>query len=360
MPQEKGAAGKEGGQAHDGRAQPTEDRAMTTTQLALPDLAQEIDREHAALISAAHAALRHAVRCGELLIQAKTSMAHGDWLGWLETNCQVRPRTAQAYMRLARELPKLPEANTRRVAHLTVRDALAAVSQNTAWIAALPESEQGDFIEAAETGTDRLVTLRQRHERAKNMAAMQLAQIAAPPLRAQPGRRQRLMKNGNEKRIMLVTGPNQAGLHLAKHLSELRAGDENRAKQAEVDDLRRAADDLERQAGALRDKAKRLADDLEAWSVAKLVEQHGPVEPFIETAEYAVDLATFDELAGLPEQSAITELLATGMAPVDRGYWGNMADLPFASLEPAVNWTGIGHEHGLPPEIVASIMPGSP
>jgi hypothetical protein len=61
----------------------------------------------------------------------------------------VRPRMAQAYMRLAHELPKLPEANTQRVAHLTVRDALRAVSQNTAWIAALPESEQDDFIDLA-------------------------------------------------------------------------------------------------------------------------------------------------------------------------------------------------------------------
>ena len=90
---------------------------MTTDLLALPDLAQAIDREHQVVIDAAQTALQHALRCGELLIQAKRGMAQGEWLGWLEANCTVRPRMAQAYMRLARELPKLPEANMQRVAY---------------------------------------------------------------------------------------------------------------------------------------------------------------------------------------------------------------------------------------------------
>jgi hypothetical protein len=146
--------------------------------LALPDLAHAIDREHEAVISAANSALDHAVRCGELLIQAKRGMAHGEWLGWLEANCTVRPRMAQAYMRLARELPKLPEANTQRVAHLTVRDALRTVAQNAAWIAALPESEQDDFIDLAES-TDALVQARHQHQRARNLVESQLSYLAA-------------------------------------------------------------------------------------------------------------------------------------------------------------------------------------
>jgi hypothetical protein len=73
-------------------------------------LAAEIEAEHAATQEAAQSALEHAVRCGELLIQAKAQVGHGDWLPWLEANCSFRPRTARAYMQLARAMPTLPEA----------------------------------------------------------------------------------------------------------------------------------------------------------------------------------------------------------------------------------------------------------
>ena len=192
---------------------------MTTDLLALPDLAQAIDREHQAVIGAAQTTLQHALRCGELLLQAKQGMAHGEWLPWLEANCMLRPCMAQAYMRLARELPKLPEANTQRVAHLTVRDALRAVSQNAAWIAALPESEQDDFIDLAES-TDALRQARHVHQRTKNIAERALTHLAAlqePRRQIEPARRKRLMKNVNEKRLLLVVGPNYAGLHIERH-----------------------------------------------------------------------------------------------------------------------------------------------
>lgn len=167
---------------------------MTTDLLALPDLAQAIDREHQAVFDAAQTTLQHALRCGELLIQAKRGMAHGEWLGWLEANCTVRPRMAQAYMRLARELPKLPEANTQRVAHLTVRDALRAVSQNTAWIAALPESEQDDFIDLAES-TDALVQARHQHQRARISSRASCPIL--PPSRRPPARSVRAGASGS-------------------------------------------------------------------------------------------------------------------------------------------------------------------
>jgi hypothetical protein len=327
------------------------------TALALPDLAQAIEREHQAVADAAQSALDHAVECGRLLIQAKTEVGHGDWLPWLEANCSVRPRTVQVYMRLARELPKLSEANTQRVAHLTVRDAIVAVTQNAAWIAALPAGDHNNFLELAETSGDRLVEARRQHSRVKWQAASELARLAVPPVHAAPGRRKRLMSKPKERRVMLVVGPNHAGLHLHRHMAELNDGEEHRAYQAEVDDLRLAADELERQAAELRREAKQKARELKDWSAATLIWQHGPLHPFIETSEFVLDAETFDELARLPEHAAIEALLDRALQPERRGHWGDISLLDFASLQPATGWTGIGNEHGLPPEVLASILP---
>jgi hypothetical protein len=125
--------------------------------------------------------------------------------------------------------------------------------------------------------------------------------------------------------------------------------------------LYHAADELERQADELRAKAKTLAGALKSREAAKLTEQHGPIHPFIETAEFNLAAEMFNELAALPEQEAIEQLLDLDLVPTNRGYWGDIQYLVnFAPLEPAVSWTNVGNEHGLPPEVVASIIPSPP
>ena len=89
------------------------------------DLAVKIDAAHRAAKTAIQNALANAVRCGELLIQAKSQVPHGEWLAWLERQTSVSERTAQAYMRLAR---KLKSADPQRVADMSVREALAAIA----------------------------------------------------------------------------------------------------------------------------------------------------------------------------------------------------------------------------------------
>ncbi len=98
---------------------------------ALLRLASDICAEHAAVGDAAQSALHHARRAGELLTEAKEALAHGAWLPWLAEHCPTVPaRTAQLYMRIASEWPRLAaEANTQRVAHLTVRDAVALLAE---------------------------------------------------------------------------------------------------------------------------------------------------------------------------------------------------------------------------------------
>lgn len=90
--------------------------------IALPDLAQHINAEHEAAEDAARTAVAHAIRCGELLAEAKAQVEHGQWLPWLEANFKGSKRTASAYMRLA--------ANRQRVADMSsVREALEHLSE---------------------------------------------------------------------------------------------------------------------------------------------------------------------------------------------------------------------------------------
>ena len=74
--------------------------------------------------------VEHARHAGELLLAAKAQLSHGEWLPWLEANCQVSARSAQGYMRLARQWPTLA-ANAQRVADfgdLPLRSALALLA----------------------------------------------------------------------------------------------------------------------------------------------------------------------------------------------------------------------------------------
>ena len=89
----------------------------------LSSLAASINAEHDAAEHAARSAVDHARRAGALLIDAKAQLPHGSWLPWLAEHCPtISERTAQVYMQLAK-------ANPQRVAGLSVREALAVLSE---------------------------------------------------------------------------------------------------------------------------------------------------------------------------------------------------------------------------------------
>ena len=88
-------------------------------------LAREVSRHHAACREADRAALGHALRAGELLIQAKAELQHGEWGAWVEERCGFAMRTAQLYMQLWR----YAQANPQPVAHLRLSDAIRFVRQ---------------------------------------------------------------------------------------------------------------------------------------------------------------------------------------------------------------------------------------
>ena len=99
-----------------------------TDSLGLAALADEINSAHRACDDALRAGLNHAVRAGELLVEAKSRVKHGEWGSWLGDNFEGSARTAQAYMKVAREVPNLDGEKAQRVADLSFRGALKELS----------------------------------------------------------------------------------------------------------------------------------------------------------------------------------------------------------------------------------------
>jgi hypothetical protein len=76
-------------------------RAITKGAPSLNGLAQQINTEHQLVLSSGQSTMAHAVRTGELLIDAKKKCKHGQWLPWVEANCEFTRFTAHRYMKAA-------------------------------------------------------------------------------------------------------------------------------------------------------------------------------------------------------------------------------------------------------------------
>jgi hypothetical protein len=93
----------------------------------LVDLAARIRIEHEATASALKSSVEHAMAAGELLIEAKSQLKHGQWLPWLAEHCVIPERTAHLYMRLARNRPEI-EISATPVADMSIRGAVALLT----------------------------------------------------------------------------------------------------------------------------------------------------------------------------------------------------------------------------------------
>ena len=82
------------------------------------DLACEINTEHGHVETHKRSAIKHAIRCGELLLEMKQRVGHGNWLAWVEENFQASERTARNYMEIAKSaaVADLSDATTMRSA----------------------------------------------------------------------------------------------------------------------------------------------------------------------------------------------------------------------------------------------------
>lgn len=98
--------------------------AAASSKPLVVDLLPAINEEHAKVVGSARQMGVHAIRCGELLIQAKENLEHGEWMQWLDGNVEMSRRTAQVYMQVA-------TANAQSSAHFdggSIMRSLAAIS----------------------------------------------------------------------------------------------------------------------------------------------------------------------------------------------------------------------------------------
>jgi hypothetical protein len=77
----------------------------------LKKLRGDVDREHVLVLRAQATMLQHAVKAGQLLIQAKNSLAPGVFQKWVEqgegVTADLSMRNAQRYMQIVNKLPEL-------------------------------------------------------------------------------------------------------------------------------------------------------------------------------------------------------------------------------------------------------------
>ena len=74
------------------------DRQDLARSNSLTDLAARIRIEHEATAAALQRRVMHAMAAGDLLIEAKAQLKHGQWLPWLAKHCVISERTAQLYV----------------------------------------------------------------------------------------------------------------------------------------------------------------------------------------------------------------------------------------------------------------------
>jgi hypothetical protein len=294
----------------------------------LADLAQRINTEHAAVGAAMKSGLEHALRAGELLFEAKASVDHGEWLPWLECNCDIAQRTAQAYMRLAREFPKLEPAKAQRVADLSFRDAIAELGKDTKALSELPEIRMDEALESAEAQGKQVIQVAKRAERTRQLVAeIKRPEMLMPAAGDAGARTFKLLANHEHHLITVVVGPNKAGAELAQNLEAVRQDDDYKGWQDDIDELKKRADALRAEADRLEREAKEETKTRNDSIAAELIVEHGPAYYFIETYDYALDDKAFKKLAEhLSPQAAIDYLRNNpqGVHFTDSGCWGDM------------------------------------
>jgi hypothetical protein len=91
----------------------------------LVDLAARIKAGHASVDSALKESVAHAIKAGELLVEAKALLRHGQWLPWLTANCSLSERSAQLYMRIAKNCEQIEMQIRSGVADLSLNQAAA-------------------------------------------------------------------------------------------------------------------------------------------------------------------------------------------------------------------------------------------
>jgi hypothetical protein len=101
---------------------------MLQASNSLADLAARIRQEHRAASDKMSEALLHAMAAGDLLIEAKALVRHGQWLPWLKDHVDISARTAQIYMRAAKNRAEIEPSKAQSTADLSLGEAVALLA----------------------------------------------------------------------------------------------------------------------------------------------------------------------------------------------------------------------------------------
>jgi hypothetical protein len=92
----------------------------------LTDLAQRINAEHREACAALARSLHHAMAAGDMLVEAKRRVKRegGQWLPWLSQHCAMSERSAQVYMKLAKNRQAIEARSAAGAADFSIRNAI--------------------------------------------------------------------------------------------------------------------------------------------------------------------------------------------------------------------------------------------
>ena len=99
--------------------------------VALGELADRANREHALVEQALGGALQHALACGDALNEAREAVEYSGWMAWLEQNFTGSRVLASQYMRLA--------------AHRVLVEGLPSITQGLERLRGLPAVRRGGY-----------------------------------------------------------------------------------------------------------------------------------------------------------------------------------------------------------------------
>jgi Protein of unknown function (DUF3102) len=318
-----------------------------STSNSLGDLAARIRTEHEAATAFLKSGLERAINAGNLLIEAKAQLAHGQWLPWLAEHCQLPERTAQAYMRVARSFGKLDEEKRNAVADLSFRDALNSLASTGLILKQLPPESYDRALasvedhEHAETWRHAVRRIRIEDRRARYS-------LETPPsmLPSAKGRKIRVARNAAKRQWLLAIGPNISRAALIEKEQAAR-------ETASVSQLEEERNKILQYAAALEAEAKAQREDadvINAQISAEIKGAVGPALPFTETFDFEADSETDAELAALSQRELVDRLLAArgtvgnGLEETKRGWWGDMRFTSYAPIVPGPGkgWDGFG------------------
>lgn len=94
----------------------------------VPLIQQEVERGY-------EAGIEYYRRAGQLLLEAKAQLEHGEWSGWLRRHFTLSQRSAEAYMKLAREV----RANSQQPRFSTLGEVAYPRKKKAAWHAPVSE-----------------------------------------------------------------------------------------------------------------------------------------------------------------------------------------------------------------------------